>query len=164
MGQSQQLGQTNPKSKEEEEIMQKGKIYLKDSSWWFRYKAPVILNGQKVWKDKYVRLAKADEFDSAAKVRKSGLVNQYRTDLDTSQMTPSAMQFVNDFVEQIYFPGKKETLKPSTLTGYKDFFRRNLKPAFEGLRMHEMKIHGAQQILDGIAKKTPPFSRCPENI
>jgi integrase len=86
------------------------------------------------------------------------LVAQYQSDLDTSQMTPSMMQFVNDFVENTYFPGKKERLKPSTLTGYKDFFNRNLKPAFKGLRMHEMKIHVAQQILDGIADKNPHLS------
>ncbi|HXO33547.1 MAG TPA: tyrosine-type recombinase/integrase [Candidatus Acidoferrales bacterium] len=138
--------------------MQKGKVYRKDSSWWFRFKTPVIRNGKRVWKDRYARLARADEFDSVAQVKKSGLLAQYRNDLDTLQMTPSMMQTVNAFVENTYFPRKKETLKPSTLIGYKDFFRRNLKPAFEGLRMHEMRLHIAQQILDGIAKDNPHLS------
>lgn len=138
--------------------MQKGKIYRKDSSWWFRFKTPIVRNGKKVWKDRYVRLAPAGEFDSVAQVKKSGLLVQYRNDLDASQMTPSMMQTVNAFVENTYFPRKKEILKPSTLTGYKDFFRRNLKPAFEGLRMHDMRLHVAQQILDGIANTNPHLS------
>ena len=54
--------------------MQKGKIYRKDSSWWFRFKTPIVRNGKKVWKDRYVRLAPATEFDSAAPVEKSGLL------------------------------------------------------------------------------------------
>lgn len=138
--------------------MQKGKIYLKDSSWWFRFKTPIIRNGKKVWKDRYERLASAEEFDSIAQVKKSGLLLQYRDDLDTSRMTPSMTLFINDFVERTYFPGKKETLRPSTLAGYKDFFRRNLKPAFKGLRMHEMRLHVAQQIIDGIAEAHPHLS------
>ena len=138
--------------------MQKGKIYLKDSSWWFRFKTPVIQDGRKIWKDRYERLAPADQFASAAAVEKAGLLSPYRAELDMSQMTPSMLLPVNDFVEKTYFPCKKETLKPSTLTGYKDFFYRNLKPAFEGLRMHEMKLHVAQQILDGIAKNNPHLS------
>jgi integrase len=138
--------------------MQKGKIYLKDASWWFRYKTPVIVNGEKVWKDKYVNLAPADQFQSAGAVEKSGLVARFRTDLDASRMTPSAMQFVNDFIENIYFPRKQDTLKPSTLIGYKDFFRRNLKPAFEGRRMCDMKLHVAQEILDGIARQNSHLS------
>ena len=138
--------------------MQKGKIYIKDNSWWFRFKTPVIQNGRKVWKDRYVRLASSKEFDSAAKVKKSGLLAQYQNDLDTSGMTPSMMQTVNSFVENIYFPRKQGTLKPSTLTGYKDFFRRNLKPAFERLRMCDMKLQVAQQILDGIAEQNPHLS------
>jgi integrase len=139
-------------------MMQKGKIYLKDSSWWFRFKTPIIRNGKKVWKDRYERLASAEEFDSIAQVKKSGLLLQYRDDLDTSRMTPSMTLFINDFVERTYFPGKKETLRPSTLAGYKDFFRRNLKPAFKGLRMHEMRLHVAQQIIDGIAEAHPHLS------
>src|SRR5712692_1286852 len=139
-------------------MAQKGRIYKKDSSWWFRFKTPIIQNGKKVWRDRYERLAPAAAFDSVAQVRKSGLLAQFRDDLNTTQMTPSMMLLVNDFIDKIYFPHKTDTLRPSTLTGYKDFFRRNLKPKFEGLRMHEMKLHVAQRVLDDIAKENPHLS------
>src|SRR6266852_2889664 len=84
--------------------VQKGKVYLKDASWWFRFKTPLMRNGKKVWRDRYERLAPAAAFDSVAQVRKSGLLAQFRDDLDTTQMTPSMMLLVNDFVDKIYFP------------------------------------------------------------
>ncbi|HVB56138.1 MAG TPA: hypothetical protein VNE63_06890 [Candidatus Acidoferrales bacterium] len=40
--------------------MQKGKIYVKNNSWWFRFMVPTIVDGQKRWKDKYEKLAPQD--------------------------------------------------------------------------------------------------------
>src|ERR1700693_1022721 len=117
-------------------MAQKGRIYKKDASWWFRYKSPVIRDGHKIWKDRYVKLAPADQFASALAVEKSGLIDSYKTELDTSKMTPSTMQFVNDFIEHVYFPRREAArdLKPSTLVGYKNLHAHHLKPRFEGLR------------------------------
>lgn len=138
--------------------MQKGRVYLKDASWWFRFKAPVIQNGKKVWRDRYERLAPADQFNSAAAVEKAGLLSPYRTELDTSRMTPSTMQMVNDFIEHIFFPRKKESLRPSTLKGYKHVWKRHLKSRLAGMRMCDFRLQVAQQLLDRIARETPTLS------
>ena len=141
-------------------MAQKGRIYKKDASWWFRYKSPVIRDGQKIWKDRYVKLAPADQFASALAVEKSGLIDSYKNELDSSKMTPSTMQFVNDFIEHVYFP-RRETardLKPSTLVGYKNLHAHHLKPRFEGLRMCDFTIKTAQTILNQIAKDRPDLS------
>jgi integrase len=138
--------------------VQKGKVYLKDSSWWFRFKTPVIEDGRKVWKDRYERLAPAAQFASAAAVEKAGLLSPYRTELDSSRMTPSTMQAVNDFIEYVFFPRKKETLRPSTLFGYKHVWQRHLKSRLKGMRMCDFRLQVAQQLLDGIARETPSLS------
>jgi integrase len=138
--------------------MQKGKIYQKDSSWWFRWKTPVILNGRKVWKDRYERLAPADQFKSAAAVEKAGLLTPYRTEMDTARMTPSGMQLVNDFIEHVFFPRKKESLRPSTLNGYSHIWQHHLNARLEGLRMCDLRLQVAQGILDRIARETPSLS------
>jgi integrase len=65
---------------------------------------------------------------------------------------------MNDFIEKIYFPGKQGVLRASTLAGYKDFYKRHLKPEFEGCRMCDMKLPVAQRILDKIAKSNPKVS------
>jgi integrase len=138
-------------------MAQKGRIYKKDASC---YKSPVILDGQKYWKDRYVKLAPADQFASALAVEKSGLVERYKTELDTSKMTPSTMQLVNDFIEHVYFPRRIAAgdLKPSTMVGYKNLYAHHLKARFEGLRMADFTIKTAQQILNQIAKDRPDLS------
>jgi integrase len=139
-------------------MAQKGRIYKKDSSWWFRYKSPVIVDGQKVWKDRYLKFAPADQYASALAVEKAGLIDQHKADLDTSKKTASTMQAVNDFVDNIYFPQKEYVLRPSTLTGYKDFYKRHFKPQFEGQRMCDIKLPVAQQMIDSIARDNPHVS------
>ena len=141
-------------------MAQKGRIYKKDSSWWFRYKTPVILDGQKVWKDRYMKLAPADQFASALAVEKSGLIDSYKSELDTSKMTPSTMQSVNNFIEHVYFPRRTASsdLRPSTLVGYRNLYAHHLKPRFDGLRMCDFTIKTAQQMLNQIAQDRPDLS------
>lgn len=138
--------------------MQKGKIYIKDNSWWFRYRTPVMVNGRKIWKDGYKKLCPAEQFSSAAQVQKE--YGQTVRDLlgEAESITTGTMQPVNDFIENVYFPGKEGRLRPSTLTGYKDFYKRHLKPLFENLRMCDVRLPIAQQMLDGIARENPQVS------
>lgn len=144
--------------------MQKGKIYLKDASWWFRYKTPVIQDGRKKWINRYVRLAPAARFNSAAQVEKAGLVAKYRAELDTSRMTPSSMQLVDDFVQHVYFPKKIESLRPSTIVGYRNLYRRHLKSRLAGRRMCDVKLQDAQQLIDAIAREKPLSSQTLKHI
>ena len=68
------------------------------------------------------------------------------------------MQPVTQFVEKVYFIGKEGVLRPSTLAGYKDFYKRHLKPLLTDLRMCDMKLPVAQQILDDVASQNPAVS------
>jgi integrase len=141
-------------------MAQKGRIYKKDASWWFRYKSPVIVGQTKIWQDRYVKLAPADQFASALQVEKAGLIDAYKTDLDTSKMTPSSVQFLNDFIEHVYFPKREAAgdLRASTLVGYKNLWTRHLKPRFESLRMCDFNSRVAQQLLNAIAYDRPELS------
>jgi integrase len=138
--------------------MQSGKIYVKDSSWWFRYRTPVMVGGRKTWKDGYKKLCPAKRFGSASQVQKE--YGQTIRELlgEAESVTTGSMQLVNGFIEKVYFPGKKEVLRPSTLTGYKDFYKRHLKPQFEGKRMCDVRLPIAQQMLDSVARKSPHVS------
>jgi len=138
--------------------MQKGKIYIKDNSWWFRYRTPAMVNGRKTWKDGYRKLCPAEQFSSVAQVQKE-YAQTVRDLLGVADaVTTGTMQTVANFVEKTYFPGKKGTLRPSTLAGYRDFYRRHLKPLFENVRMCDMRLPVAQQMLDTIARENPHVS------
>ena len=138
--------------------MQKGRIYKRGGWWMFRWKEPHVVDGKKRWRDAYRRLAPADEYASAAAIEKDGLVRDLRGNLDASKLMPSATQGVTNFVERVYFPAKERVLKPSTLTGYKDFYNRNLKPEFAQLRMADVNLAAAQSILNSVAAKNPRIS------
>jgi len=138
--------------------VQKGKLYVKNNSWWFRFMTPVVVGGQRKWKDKYEKLAPAEQFASPKQVEKE-FGNRIRELLgETESITAGTMQPVNDFIEQIYFPGKQNILRPSTLAGYKDFYKRHLKPLFENYRMCDVKLPIAQQMLDSVARGNPHVS------
>jgi integrase len=138
--------------------MQKGKLYIKNNSWWFRFMTPVVVGGQKHWKDKYEKLAPADQFASAKQVEKE-FGSRIRELLEeTASITTGTMQPVNDFIAKVYFPGKLGVLRPSTLAGYKDFYKRHLKPLFEDRRMCDIKLPIAQQMLDSVARENPQVS------
>ncbi len=138
--------------------MQKGKIYVKNNSWWFRFMTPIVVGGQKRWKDKYEKLAPAEQFASAKQVEKEfgGRIRELLG--ETASITTGTMKPVNDFIDKLYFPGKQGVLRPSTLAGYRDFYKRHLKPLFENRRMCDMKLPIAQQMLDSIARENPQVS------
>ena len=49
-------------------------------------------------------------------------------------------------------------MRPSTLAGYKDFYKRHLKPLFGNYRMCDVKLPIAQQMLNSVARENPHVS------
>lgn len=80
--------------------MQKGKIYVKNNSWWFHFMVPTIVDGQKRWKDKYEKLAPAGQFSLAKQVEKE-FGSRIRELLREILATTGTMQPVNDFVQKV---------------------------------------------------------------
>jgi integrase len=138
--------------------MQSGKIYVKGNRWYFRFQEPVIVGGQKVWRDKYINLAPRKAFTSAAAVEKEyrQTINDALGNADT--MTSDTMTPVNNFIKNLYFPNRKDDLAASTLVGYKNLHSRHLKKPFEGLRLCDFKLQLAQEILNRIARENPRLS------
>lgn len=134
-------------------MAQKGRIYKKDSSWWFRFRIPAMVGGQKTWKDGYKKLCPAEQFDSALQVQKE--YGQAIRELlgEAATVTTGTMQTVDTFVEQTYFPSIESSLRPSTVSGYKDFYVRRMKTLIGDCRMCDVKLPIAQQMLDDIAPK-----------
>jgi integrase len=138
--------------------MQSGKVYVKGNRWYFRFQEPFIADGQKVWRDKYLNLAPRSQFSSAAAVKKEcrQIISDPLGRADT--MTADTMQPVNDFIENFYFPSRKDDLRASTLVGYKNLHARHLKSRFDGLRLSDFKLQLAQDILNRIARENPHLS------
>ena len=129
--------------------MQKGRVYQHGNQRMFRYKVAEIVNGQRVWRNRYEKLAPVEKYTSArsAEEGEHERLVSLRKSTDTSKLTASHIQLVTDFVENVYFPAKKTVLKPSTITGYRDFYNRNLKPEFGLMRMTDVNLGAAQDAL-----------------
>jgi hypothetical protein len=123
-----------------------------------RFLAPVVVGGKKRWKDRYQKLAPAEQFASIKQVEKEFGARIRELLGENESLTTGTMQSVSDFVEKVYFPGKQGVLRPSTLSGYKDFYRRHLKGVFEGWRMCDVRLPVAQQMIDTVAQKNPRIS------
>ena len=138
--------------------MQTGKIYVKGNRWYFRYQEPVVDGQGKRWRDRYINLAPRERFPSAAAVEKE--CRQVISDAlgKADIMTADTMQLVNDFVQKVYFPGRKDDLRASTLVSYKNIYSRHLKSRFDGLRLCDFKLQLAQDILNRIARENPHLS------
>jgi integrase len=148
--------------------MQKGRIYQHGGQWMFRYKEPVFVNGAKVWKDKYEKLAAVDQYKTAAQVEKdfTKKLHDLRAGLDSAKFTPSTTQLVSDFIEQIYFPKQSEPgrLKDSTVFGYRHLYNRHVKPNLNGEVMRDFKLPTAQKLMDKIAAAVPLSSKSLSHI
>ena len=138
--------------------MQSGKIYVKGKRWYFRYQEPVVVDGQKVWRDKYINLAPRDRFSSPAAAEKECRQVIFDALGKANTMTADTTQLVNDFIENFYFPSRKGDLRASTLVGYKNLHSRHLKPRFDGLRLCDFKLQIAQEILNRIARENSHLS------
>jgi integrase len=151
------------KSQETKEVwetvaMQTGKVYIKGDRWYFRYQEPVIEGGQKKWRDRYINLAPRERFSSATAAEKEcrQVINEALGKAEA--MTADTMTPVNDFIANVYFAGRKDDLRASTLVGYKNLYARHLKQRFEGLRLCDFKLQIAQDILNRIARDNPKLS------
>ena len=128
--------------------MQTGRVYKHGNFWMFRYKVPTWIDGKKVWKDEYKKLAPADQYESVTALEKDGLVPKAP---DTANVTPQRTQLLNDFVEHIYFPKQADKLKASTLRSYRQVYECYVEPRTNDSRMCDFNLPVAQKFLDGIA-------------
>ena len=128
--------------------MQTGKVY-KHGNWWvLRYKVPTWVDGRKMWRDEYKKLAPADQYASEAQLRKDNLVPAVP---DGATATPQRTQLLSDFVEEVYLPKAQTKLKSSTLRSYRQVWNCYVKPRTNGHRMCDFSLPTAQKFLDGIA-------------
>jgi hypothetical protein len=93
--------------------MQKGKVYAKGDRWYLRYQEPAIVDGRKAWRDRYINLGPRERFSSASAAEKECRQTINDALCKAAAMTADTMQPVNDFITNVYFPGRAPTYAPS---------------------------------------------------
>jgi integrase len=127
--------------------MQRGTIIKHRKSWTLIYRDIQIRNGQrntvKVWK-KLATIGK--DYPSKRSVRH--LADRILGPLNEKALQPESSLTVHDYIQDYYFPSVANTLRPSTVEGYKFLFRR-----LEGklnIRLRDFRTVHGQRLLRGI--------------
>jgi integrase len=134
--------------------MQKGYIYKQHGSWVLQYYDIVLESGIRVRKKSFHTLARVGpEYPNKSSVLL--LAQKHLALINSGQLTPESSMRVTDFIEDIYLPHIKETLRPSTYKNYKtDEYERHIKSRLGDIRLRDFRTVTGQRIMVAIAKDT----------
>jgi integrase len=131
--------------------MQKGKIELRGNCWLLRYREPVLVDGKVVMRQTSRKLATySDEYRTEKSVRP--LADEILTPINAKTAPAQSAQTLGLFIEHVYLPYVRETLKPSTAQTYKVLWRL-LEPHTNGDAMADMRTSDVDALLKAVAAK-----------
>jgi len=135
--------------------MQKGVIIKHRNSWVLRFWEHESKDGQRTRVKRYKRLA---PIGPAYPTKKSveGLAWKHLEPINLQRLQPESAMCVSDFIEKVYLPFVKESLRASTYKDYKkDAYERHIKSRLAGLRLRDFRTVNGQKMIASIAKANP---------
>jgi integrase len=135
--------------------MQRGTIIKHHGSWALRYYDTEVQNGVRVGKKVFKKLVPiSPKYPSKRSVEL--LAWKILEPVNTQRIQPESSMPVSDFIENIYLPSVKETLRPSTHKDYKrDCYECHIKSRLNGLRLRDFRTVIGQKLIQDIAKSNP---------
>jgi integrase len=129
--------------------MQRGIIYKHHGSWFLRYYDWRVVDGKPIKKRVGRKLAPIGKaFPTKKSVRT--LAEKILTPINAGQVQPESITPVEEFIENVYLPHVKRTLRPSTHKDYGDIFRCHLKGKMGRVTMRDFRTVHAQRLLASI--------------
>src|SRR5215472_267822 len=141
---------------------QSGYIYKRGGWWVLRYRDTVPENGQLVRRQMARQIEPVKPEHMRLKRPPPEIEDKARTmlqPLNNHTYTPEAMQTVEQFVENVYFPNVETQKRASTVRGYKTCWNSQLKPYCGSFRLREFRPSDAQRALSEIARQSPSLCR-----
>jgi len=135
--------------------MQRGTILKHRNNWVLRFWEYQPKDGQRVRVKVYKRLA---PIGPAYPNKKSveGLAWKQLEPINTRKLQPESAMPVCDFIENVYLPSVKDTLRPSTYKDYKkDCYERHVKARLSQLRLRDFRTVTGQKMIAAISKDNP---------
>src|SRR5271155_5649498 len=125
--------------------MQHGTILKHHGSWALRYYDTEIQNGIRVRKKVFKKLVPiGPEYPSKRSVEP--LAYKILEPVNAQRLQPESSMAVSNFIENIYLPSVKETLRPSTYKDYKkDCYECHIKSRLNGLRLRDFRTVTGQK-------------------
>jgi integrase len=132
--------------------MQRGQIKRIGNCWMLRYWGLVTDDtGQMVKRRFAKKLATyGDQFRTEASVRP--LAEEILAPLNARTARPESTQTVADFLERVYLPHCRETLRPSTCKSYTDLFKL-VQPHLDNITLRQFRTPEAHRLMRDVAEE-----------
>jgi integrase len=136
--------------REEATMAQHGFVFRKGRSWFLRYREDVLVNGQKVRKQKCVKLADyGDRYRCPSDL--DDLVSEKMSHVREAAKCPHSSDLFVSYVEETYLPFVQRTMKPSTYAGYRTYWERYLAPRVGKYAVRDFTPAIVSSLLEDIA-------------
>jgi integrase len=131
---------------------QKGYLYRKGSLWFVRYyDSEFAADGSVLRVQKTKKLAKAG-LECPNKTAARDLAREFLESINLARNTPESAMSLTRFTEDRYLPFVEEHKRISTFRGYRNMWKRYLKPRGE-IMLREFRTVDVERILESIAKE-----------
>jgi integrase len=131
-------------------MAQKGFIFRKGASWFFRYRDNFPVDGKLIRKQKCVKLAEyGDRYRCERDL--NDLVAEKMASVRQASKCPRSSDSFPTYVEEVYLPFVERTMKPSTYSGYKTYWERYLKPRVGKYALRDFTVAIVSDLLEDIA-------------
>lgn len=134
--------------------MQRGQIKRVGRCWLLRYWETVIDETGRAVKRRVARklATYSDQYRTEASVRP--LAEEILAPINARTARPESTQELAGFLEHIYLPHCRATLRPSTAKGYTDMLRL-VRPHLAGIRLRDVRTSDIDRILRAVAGSRP---------
>jgi len=133
-------------------MAQKGFVFRKGKSWFFKYREKATQNGQIVSKQRCAWLAfYSDRYRSKRDL--ADLVAEKLSSVKEADKCPVSSSSFVDYVEGTYLPFVLRTLKASTYSGYSTYWQRYLKPRVGKYALRDFTVAVVSSLLEDIARE-----------
>jgi integrase len=137
-------------------MSQRGHVFSDCGSWFVRYRENVRqADGSIKRVQKARRIASKAEFPRKRDV--TSLANQFMGEINSASFSPDAGISVARFIDEMFLPNVKRSLKPSTQKCYRDIWHIHVKPNLPEIPLREFRTYHGEEIMMKIA--TNPLAK-----
>src|ERR1022692_773641 len=132
-------------------MAQKGFVFRKGASWFFRYRDNFLVSGVVVRKQKCVFLAKyhADRYRRESDL--ADLVAEKLAAVRSATKCPQSSNSFVSYVENTWLPFVERSKKPSTYAGYRSYWLRYIKPRVGKYALRDFTVAVVSSLLEDVA-------------
>lgn len=138
---------------------QKGYVYRKCYRWYVRYYDYIVQEDGSIERVQVARSMAPVCHEYRTKRAVMPLVRELLEPINTGRLSPAGTVSIGRFVEETYLPYVSREKRSSTARGYRQIWKRYLKPRCGHLRLREFRTADGERLMSEIARQHD-LSRC----